>query len=1104
MKKSLFVLLAILLVSSVALAQLGAIRGRITDAQTGEPLPGANIFLLNTVYGAASDAAGFYIIRNIVPGNYTLVAKYVGYQEFRQSVRVTPGDTLTVNIRLAPGLITVSPIVVTAIGTEEERAKLGTSVSSVTGETVLRTGYTNVISSIAVKAPGVFTVEAVGDPGAATRILLRGPRSLQTANQPLIVVDGVPIWNSTFGASVGNVSTISRNVDINPEDIESIEVMKGPAAAAIWGARAANGVIVIKTKSGTFSSQRKVRLSLKTRIHSSELLRPFPLQKEFGQGQYGNFVFNSPLSWGDRIADRPGGPDSLQIPTHPYSRIIVKRSKETYDHATELFRKPTTWNSSIEISGGDEWGNFYLNAERLDEQGIILANSDFKRTSIRANVSRRFAENITARVNAAYVRTSTHRVQQGSNISGLLLGAYRTPPDFDNRPYLVTYVSPTTGARIPNQHRSYRNSEADPNRVAGYNNPFFTIYMNPSLFYTDRVFGSAEITYDPFKWFGITYRIGADYYTDRRNQVWPVQDASLPNGRVIRNVISEFQINTDLMLRFKYQFGSLLSTSFLLGFHLDHEQTDNTLIQGTRFIIPEAPAYILNTLDYLPDEGKTIVRTGAFYGELGLDVLDQLYIRLSGRNESASTYGTSVDMTYFFPSASIAWEFTKLPALRNQTLLSFGKVRAAVGIAGVRPPAYVTKTYYVNASFGNGWGPVTNAIYYGGGAVQSAQYGNPYLKPELTTETEFGFDLKFLGDRLGISATRYVNKTKDAILNVAVPPSSGYSTRWANTARIENKGTELQLIAEWLRLGAFSWTTTINWSQNRNKVVELAPGIESVGLAGFVDPSSRAVTGYPMGVLYGSRWERWDRDTTVTVLGKPVQFKAGQIKLNANGFPVMAATYGVLGDPNPDWRAGVINTLRYGRFTLNVVVDISKGGKIWNGTKGALYYFGTHGDQNWWTTISAEEANTLKNYLGRTPNEMISLYPTRNTYKRNPDGSVSFRGYVTDFGGGKVIVDEYYFWSGPGSGFTGPAEQFMEDGGFVKLREVSVTYNIPLRRFGLESIDLGLILRNFKIWTKYTGIDPETNLTGPTNGQGLDYFNNPPMKSIVFTISINY
>ncbi|CUT00124.1 SusC/RagA family TonB-linked outer membrane protein [Candidatus Kryptobacter tengchongensis] len=1088
MRKLILSLLLLLAVATFAFAQLGAIRGRVTDAQTGEALPGANVFLLNTVYGAASDAAGFYVIRNVVPGTYTLVARYVGYQEFRQSVTVTPGDTITVNVRLAPGLIQVSPIVVTAIGVEEERGKLGTSVSSVTGETILRTGYTNVISSIAVKAPGVFTVEAVGDPGASTRIVLRGPRSLQTANQPLIVVDGVPIWNSTFGASVGNVSTVSRNVDINPEDIESIEIMKGPAAAAIWGARAANGVIVIKTKSGSFSAAKKIRLSLKSRIHRSELLRPFPLQREFGQGQYGNFVFNSALSWGDRIADRPGGPDSLARPDYPYSRIVVKRSKDTYDHATELFRKPITWNSSLEISGGDEWGSFYLNAERLEEQGIILANSDFKRTSLRANVSRRFAENITARINAVYVKTSTNRVQQGSNISGLLLGAYRTPPDFNNQPYVVTYIS-QTGARFPNSHRSYRNGEGDPTRGVGYNNPFFTIYRNNTLFYTDRVFGSAEISYDPLKWLNIIYRIGADYYTDRRNQLWPYQDAAVPTGRVTRQVISQYQINTDLMFRFKYQLNKFLSGSFLIGTHLDHEQTDNTFIQGTRFILSDAPAYILNTLDYLPDEGKTIVRTAAFYGELGVDVYDQVYVRLSGRNESASTYGAKGKKTYFFPSGSVAWEFTKLPFFATQPIITFGKLRAAVGIAGVRPPAYVTKTYYVNASFGNGWGPVTNAIYYGGGAVQSSQLGNPEIKPELTREIEFGLDLRLLNDRLSISATRYTNKTTDAILNVAVPPSSGFSTRWANTAKIDNKGTELQVIAEWLRLGTFSWTTTVNWSQNKNTVVELAPGIESVGLAGFVDPSSRAVKGYAMGVLYGSRWER---DAT------------GKIVLDANGFPVPAATYGVLGDPNPDWRAGLINTLRFGRLTLNVVVDIAKGGKIWNGTKGALYYFGTHGDQTWWTTISAEEANTLKNYLGRTPNEMISLYPTRNTYKRNPDGSVSFRGYVTDFGGGRVIVDEYYFWSGPGSGFTGPSEQFMEDAGYVKLREISLTYNFPLRKFGLESIDLGVIMRNIKIWTKYTGIDPETNLTGPTNGQGLDYFNNPPMKSIIFSISINY
>jgi len=1078
----------LLTIATVAFAQLGAIRGRVTDAQTGEALPGANVFLLNTVYGAATDASGFYLIRNVVPGTYTLVARYVGYQEFRQSVRVTPGDTITVNVRLAPGLIQVSPIVVTAIGTEEERAKLGTSVSSVTGDQISRTGFTTVMSSIAVKAPGVFTVDAVGDPGSATRIVLRGPRSLQTANQPLIVVDGVPIWNSTFGISVGNVSTISRYVDINPEDIESIEIMKGPAAAAIWGARAANGVIVIKTKSGTFSSQRKIRLSLRGRIHSSELLRPFPLQREFGQGIDGTYVWNSALSWGDRIADRPGGPDSLARPDYPYSRIVVKRSKETYDHATELFRKPITWNTSLEVSGGDEWGSFYLNAERLSEQGIILANSDFKRTSIRANVSRRFAENITARVNAAYVKTSTNRVQQGSNISGLLLGAYRTPPDFNNKPYLVTYVSPT-GAKFPNSHRSYRNGEGIPTSTPGYDNPFFTIYEVKTLFYTDRVFGSAEISYEPFKWLNLTYRIGADYYTDRRNQHFPVQDASyFGNGFLSRNVISQFQVNSDIMARFKYQFGKLLSSSLLIGFHLDHEQTDQTYVQGSRFILPDAPSYIQNSLDYLPDEGKTIVRTGAFYGELGLDVLDQLYVRLSGRNESASTYGQKGKKTYFFPSASVAWEFTKLPLLSAQSILSFGKVRAAVGLAGVRPPAYITKTYVINGVFGNGWGPTINTVYYGGGAVQSAQLGNPEIRPELTTETEFGFDLKFLNDRLGLSVTRYINNTRDAILNVAVPPSSGFSTRWANSAKIENKGTEVQVTAEWLRLAGFSWTTTVNWSQNRNKVVELAPGIESIGLAGFVDPSSRAVAGYQMGVIYGSRWER---------------DSLGNIVLDANGFPVPAARYGVLGDPNPDWRAGIINTLRYARLTINVVVDISKGGKIWNGTKGALYYFGTHGDQTWWTTISKDDAKTLKNYLGRTPYEMIDA--GSKAYVMNPaDSSVSFRGYVHDFGRGRVLVDEYYFRSGPGSGFTGPSEQFIEDGGYIKLREISITYNLPFRRFGFESIDFGLILRNFKIWTKYTGIDPETNLTGPTNGQGLDYFNNPPMKSIVFSISINY
>lgn len=905
------------------------------------------------------------------------------------------------------------------------------------------------------------------------------------------MVDGVPIFNSTLysGNDVAGTSAESRMVDLNPQDVQSVEIYKGPSAASLWGARAANGVIVITTKPGVFAPGKKINISLRSQVYADDLLRPFPLQTSFGQGFGGKFGFNSSLSWGDRIADRSGGPDSLARPDYPYSTIIKKNSKQTYDHATELFHTPVTWDNGVTVSGGDEWGTFYLDIDRLSQKGIILANQELGRTSVRANVSRRFSENVTARVNASYMNTNSARIQQGSNISGILLGAYRTPPDFNNQPYLVNYVSPS-GAVFPNVQRTYRNGEGNPARVAGYDNPFFTIYQVPTSYNTNRLFGSGELSYDPFSWLNITGRAGVDYYTSRGSTTYPVGDASVPTGQLNRSVLSQYQVNADLMARATRDLTENITGSLLLGGHLDHQETDNTGVVATKFILPTAPATFTNALSYFPSEGKTIVRTAALYGELGLDLYQQLFLRLSGRSESASTYGPDVAQTYFFPSASLAWEFTRLPALKDNptlsSILSYGKLRSSIGIAANQPPAYVTKTYFVNAAFGNGWGPETNALYYGGGAVRSAQLGNSTLKPERTREIEFGLDLRFLNDRISLNATQYFDYTWDAILSLDIAPSSGFSNKVANAAKIKNTGTELQLIGEWLRIGGFSWTTTINWYTNRNKVTDLA-GVKSVFLNGFVDPSSRAILDQPVGVLYGSRWER---DAN------------GKLALDANGFPQLAAEAGVIGDPNPKWRSNIINTFRYQRLTLNVLVDIKKGGDVWNGTKGALYFFGAYGDQQWWTTLTAQQAATLKNYEGLTPQQMIAQ--GFKTYVKNPDGTYSFRGYIHDFGGGPVLVDETYFWDGPGSGFTGPAEQFIEDGSYVRLREISLSYTIPLRRFGIESIMLTAIARNLALWTKYTGIDPETNLTGPSNGQGLDYFNNPSVRTYAFSIQVNY
>jgi hypothetical protein len=436
---------------------------------------------------------------------------------------------------------------------------------------------------------------------------------------------------------------------------------------------------------------------------------------------------------------------------------------------------------------------------------------------------------------------------------------------------------------------------------------------------------------------------------------------------------------------------------------------------------------------------------------------------------------------------SAAWQFTELPFFKDLPLLTYGKMRAAYGTAANQPGAYLTKTYYGNATPGNGWQSGLSGIQYGGAPLRGTRLGNTTLKPEMTSETEFGLDLRFFNDRVSLSATQYFNKTIDALLNVTVAPTSGFTSQTANAAKLENTGTELQLTAEWLRIEPFSWNTTVNWSKNKNLVTDLS-GVTVVTLAGFVGSTSAAILNQPVGILYGTRWAR-NTD--------------GSLNLDANGFPKIDASSGTLGDPNPNWRAGIINTLRFERLALNVVLDIKKGGKVWNGTKGALYSYGTHADMDMWTTITAAQASTLKNWAGRTP----SSYTPTATLKRyyvNADGSVSFRGKIGNFGAGDVILDEDWYRAGLANGFNGPTEQFVEDAGYVRLREVSLSYSTPLHFLGLQNLTVSVTGRNLGLWTNYTGNDPETNLQGVGNGIGIDYFNNPTTKSWTISLQIDY
>ncbi|MGD8426270.1 MAG: SusC/RagA family TonB-linked outer membrane protein [Balneolaceae bacterium] len=1124
-----------LLLNAGVYAQTASLSGRVTDATSGEALPGANVVLKEILKGASTDADGRYTITNIPAGTYTLEVSFIGYKKKTETVDIGTSD-VTLDIALESDLLGLQEIYVTALGFEANRDEQGTSSSSVRGREISQSGENDLLAGLSAKAAGVSIVSTSGDPGAGSRINIRGFNTVLGNTQPLFVVDGVPVYNSTIESAVDGVGTTvfggsnnvdgtveqSRIQDLNPNDIASVEVLKGPSAAALWGSRAANGVVIIKTKKGVPSSSNKLNITFNSQSSLNQINETPNLQTQYGQGFLG-FAPSDPINGNSGT--------SRQLTWGP----LLDASTPVYNHARDVIKDGYSLDNNLSVSGGDLNTTFLLSVSNLTSEGIIQNNSEYNRTSVRASVQHGFSEKLNASVNLNYSQSNSDRIQKGSNTSGLYLGALRTPPNFDNQPALIDYVDPS-GNIFPDRQRSYRNPTGNPGVTSFYDNPYFTTKYNTNTSNVNRVFGNTELSYNPYNWLSITHRLGLDNYTDRRQEYLDARSATAPGGQLTEHNIQETQINSDLIVRASHQFSNDFSGSALLGWNFNQRDQQQLGTISRSFILPDAPPQPDNAASVSPFKFKSLERTSALYSELSANLFDQLFLKATGRMESASTFGPESDKTFFYPSANLAWQFTSADWFNGDDILSFGKIRASYGEAGIQPGPYLTSTTYLNASggnnFSNGWGASLDANNYGGGFRRNQVAGNPALKPEQVQEIEVGTDLRFLDDRIGLSFSRYWKKTTDAILNVTVPASSGFTSKFANAAEIKNNGYEVELSAEWLRLRDFSWVTTLNWSKNKNEVTDLA-GVSNVLLSGFTSFSSQAVEGEPLGVIWGTRWLRYESTDGAPVVvntqgdiisnnvrtddsGNPIISRGSPITVDQYGFPVTDQfSQGVIGDPTPDWRAGISNTFRFKNLSLNVLVDIKQGGDVHNGTRGALYFFGTHGDQNWTTTISQEEASQIYNYGGAY--DVLGLGQTAtfaeylNAIGVTPDanGDYTFRGYINDFGNGPVAVDETAFWAGPLSSFTGPDEPFVEDGGYVRLREVSLFYTFESRGFrdftGLASIDVGVTGRNLILWTDYTGVDPATNLTGQDgNGFGLDYFNNPSTRSWIFTLRVNY
>jgi len=1087
MKKRYCYFIIVFVFNNFVLSQ-STIDGSISD-ESGNPLAGANITVEGTSYGTASGADGSYAISipsGAVEGTTVMVtASYIGYKSSSASVDVPVGGSVTHNFSLAVDAIGMNAVSVTALGFTANRDELGSSSVSVSAEDMTRSGEALIGNSLAAKASNISVNAVAGDPGASTTIKIRGANTISGSFQPLIVVDGMPLNNSTVygggnnisgGTSAGTVQQ-SRLNDINTNDIESVEVLKGASAAALWGSRAANGVIMITTKDGDAG---KMKMNYKRTMSFDEIHERIPMQDVWGQGQNGAYNNAKAESWGDYIPDRAGGADEVESSgehfisedgTFTQYKLITKNSKETYVDSNwdQVFQTGKYIQDDFQVTGGDASRTFLFSYSRLRQDGIIR-NSWYDRDNYRLNTKFRLSDMISMESKASYTFTNSNRIQQSSNVTGVMLGLLRTAPDFDITHYKGTYVS-SSGAEYDGRQRAYRKYMAQSTHPI-YNNPLWTVYDQQADTKVDRFIMTNEMTITPDQNTSLVIRAGIDAWGDDRSWFFPMgSSGSRSSGVFAEDALTNREANYDFIARRSLDLGSI-SMNVTAGYNWWDRAYNRTSFNISSFLVnTDKQTVDVNTSAEAStvENSKMFIRSGRTYGLLSLSAMDNLYVNLSGVSEDHST----ISDPYFYPAMDLAYQFSDM---LQGTPLSFGKFRFAWGQVGVRPSAHRFQTAAESGFAYSSYSDPLDINLFGGGYRVDDDKGNPELKPELKTETEFGLDLRFLDDRLALSLTSYSNLVEDMLINVSKSPSTGYDTQYMNAATMENKGFELDGSYLLMNEADKGLDLYFNWAKNENEVTSLA-GTEVIFL-GTGSVNSVATVGYPVGSLYGTGSQTDDG----TVDGKLI--------LDVNGFPQITSLPMVLGDANPDWRGTIGLNARWKNFNMNILFEHSQGGDYSPRTQWVLRRFGT-------TEETAGALTLDKDYVNFDGDTIAA--------------GTFVRGNIHDFGGGDVLLDEAWYRHGIGGGFgDNQAYNFaVKDATFSRIKELSLsyTYSSPAfrERTNLNSITMRWTARNLFAWYKeLVGIDPATNQSGVANGFGLDYFTNPSTKSYLFTVSVNY
>lgn len=1057
MRRTLLLLVGMIwLTVVVATAQTRTLSGTIMAAEEG-PLPGANVVVKGSTVGTTTDNQGKFTLK-VPTDNPTIIISSIGFL----TEEIALGNRTTLDLTLKTDVKSLAEVVVTAFGVEKEVKSLGYGVQEIKGQQLTEARSSNVVNALSGKVAGL-RVSSNGGPGSGSTIQIRGASSVSGNNQPLIVIDGVPIQQSfdkTYGSGIS---------EVNPDNIKEMSVLKGPNAAALYGSRAANGVILITTKNGSGTKGIGVEINSNVSFERPWIKPKFqniygggngyrtwyndgwsgaitdPLEIQQYRAAYGP---TAPLTGTEGTDESWGGPMDGRLVRHWWSGKEVAPLTPNPNNWEDFWQTGQSITNNVAVSGGNDKGNFRLSIGRLDQKGLIYYN-DFYRNNFKFNSGYNFTSNFSATISAEYIKSGGNR----SYSSGQEFIWSHRQTDWTKLRNWRDY----TGVHI---QRALAGKPADsdpPNwQHTFFTNPYFSSEMLPSDNEKDRIVGNIALNYKILPSLSLMLRSGTDLWTDTRINISNferVRNGNRTPGAFTEEVLRRQETNHDAILTFNKALTSDFTTNIQLGgISRSNYYKRNYLSVGELVVDGLYNASNANPSRNTAQSRIEKSQVNSLFGSFELGYKNALFLNATARNDWSSTL-PSDNRSYFYPSVSASAVITDLLNVQSN-IISFGKVRASWAQVGNDALPYQLLQTFVA---GTSWAGSTPEFY------ENTQIANSTLKPEITTGTELGLDVRFLKGRIGLDVTYYDQLSRDQILAVEISKSSGYNSRVLNAGKISNKGLEVVLTGTPVKTASgFNWETTLNFSRNRNKVLELAEGLTTYTLATRQGLITEARVGQPYGSFFGTGFEH---------------APDGQRIYNANGLPVVSTTPRMLGNVQPKWTGGWLNSLTFRGFSVSALVDVKWGGDFFDEGTGTARWTGQYEE----TAVGREEGVIGKGVYNAGTAENPNYVPN------------------TVIVPAKTLIA----YNNPRSYHEGS----IYDGSYIKLREATIGYQIPatfLNRIKVRSAKISLVGRNLAMLFKNTThVDPEVDRFG-ANQQGFAYGELPSSRSIGANLSVSF